>query len=243
MPSVHHSGGVFRRLHGPHGGDHDDRGARLLQRQGQAGARLETALPLMAPGLQGRACVSRAEEFQQLRPLLSSIVYRILGSVSEAESVVPSLTGTPRFVPIYRGGAFMAGDTQDPAAYAACNDTARERMIGPSSLERIGFFSDRLRMPADWTLLESWVLPGRARWRNLLLSVPQFPLPDRKWIVRVRCACFPAGHATVVITNVCQSPDDAKRDRPPSAFLLPPRRRSPPGLCRLRVRRSPRGCT
>jgi hypothetical protein len=48
--------------------------------------------------------VSRAEEFQQLRPLLSSIVYRILGSVSEAESVVPSLTGTPRFVPIYRGG-------------------------------------------------------------------------------------------------------------------------------------------
>jgi hypothetical protein len=47
--------------------------------------------------------VSRAEEFQQLRPLLSSIAYRILGSVSEAESVVPSLTRTPRFVPIYGG--------------------------------------------------------------------------------------------------------------------------------------------
>src|SRR5580692_1701062 len=88
MPSVHHSGGVFRRLHGPHGGDHDDRGARLLQRQGQAGARLETALPLMAAGLQGRAGVSRTGEFQQLRPLLFSIAYRILGSVSEAEDAV-----------------------------------------------------------------------------------------------------------------------------------------------------------
>src|SRR6266487_1145040 len=70
------------------GGDHDDRGARLLQRQGQAGARLETALPLMAAGVQGRARVSRAEEFEELRPLLFSIAYRILGSVSEAEDAV-----------------------------------------------------------------------------------------------------------------------------------------------------------
>src|SRR5437773_8775262 len=71
-----------------HGGDHDDRGARLLQRQGQAGARLETAPPLLAPGLQGRAGVTRAEEFEQLRPLLFAIAYRILGSVSEAEDAV-----------------------------------------------------------------------------------------------------------------------------------------------------------
>src|SRR5712692_9815039 len=70
------------------GGDHDDRGARLLQRQGQAGARLETALPLMAPGLQGRAGVTRTEEFEELRPLLFAIAYRILGSVSEAEDAV-----------------------------------------------------------------------------------------------------------------------------------------------------------
>ena len=71
-----------------HGGDHDDRGAWLRQRQGQAGSRLETALPLMAAGLQKRACVSRAEEFQQLRPLLFSIANRVLGSVAEAEDAV-----------------------------------------------------------------------------------------------------------------------------------------------------------
>ncbi|CAA9546936.1 MAG: NAD-dependent epimerase/dehydratase, partial [uncultured Thermomicrobiales bacterium] len=40
------------------GGDDDDRGARLLQRQGQAGARLGAALLVVAQGgLQGRAGV------------------------------------------------------------------------------------------------------------------------------------------------------------------------------------------
>jgi hypothetical protein len=37
------------------GGGYDDRGARLLQRQGQVGTRLGAALPLMAAGLQGGA--------------------------------------------------------------------------------------------------------------------------------------------------------------------------------------------
>ena len=37
------------------GGDDDDRGARLLQRQGQAGARLGAALSVVAAGLQGRS--------------------------------------------------------------------------------------------------------------------------------------------------------------------------------------------
>ena len=73
-------------------GDDDDRGPRLLQRQGQAGARLAAALPLVAPGLQGRAGMTlmpaRGEEFEELRPLLFSIAYRILGSVSEAEDAV-----------------------------------------------------------------------------------------------------------------------------------------------------------
>ncbi|HET6982588.1 MAG TPA: sigma factor, partial [Myxococcaceae bacterium] len=32
--------------------------------------------------------MTRAEEFEQLRPLLSAIAYRILGSVSEAEDAV-----------------------------------------------------------------------------------------------------------------------------------------------------------
>src|SRR6266545_911418 len=70
------------------GGDDDDRGARLLQRQGQAGARLGAALPVVAAGLQGRVGVTRTEEFQELRPLLFAIAYRILGSVSEAEDAV-----------------------------------------------------------------------------------------------------------------------------------------------------------
>jgi RNA polymerase sigma-70 factor, ECF subfamily len=42
----------------------------------------------VAPGLQGRTCMTRAEEFEELRPLLFSIAYRILGSVSEAEDAV-----------------------------------------------------------------------------------------------------------------------------------------------------------
>src|SRR5215217_298929 len=61
------------------GGDDDDRGARLLQRQGQAGARLGAALPLVAQGLQGRAGVTRAEEFEQLRALNVTSRLRVAG--------------------------------------------------------------------------------------------------------------------------------------------------------------------
>jgi RNA polymerase sigma-70 factor, ECF subfamily len=42
----------------------------------------------VAPRIQGRARLSRAEEFEELRPLLFAIAYRILGSVSEAEDAV-----------------------------------------------------------------------------------------------------------------------------------------------------------
>jgi RNA polymerase sigma-70 factor, ECF subfamily len=42
----------------------------------------------MAAGFQGRAGVTRAGEFEELRPLLFAIAYRILGSVSEAEDAV-----------------------------------------------------------------------------------------------------------------------------------------------------------
>ena len=42
----------------------------------------------MAQGLQGRVGVTLAEEFEELRPMLFSIAYRILGSVSEAEDAV-----------------------------------------------------------------------------------------------------------------------------------------------------------
>jgi nucleoside-diphosphate-sugar epimerase/DNA-directed RNA polymerase specialized sigma24 family protein len=70
------------------GGGHDYRGARVLQRQGQAGARLGAALPVVAAGFQGRTRMTRAEEFEELRPLLFAIAYRILGSVAEAEDAV-----------------------------------------------------------------------------------------------------------------------------------------------------------
>jgi RNA polymerase sigma-70 factor, ECF subfamily len=42
----------------------------------------------MATGLQERAGVTRAEEFEELRSLLFAIAYRILGSVTEAEDAV-----------------------------------------------------------------------------------------------------------------------------------------------------------
>ena len=70
------------------GGGHDDRGAWLLQRQGQAGARLGAALSVVAAGFQGRSRMTRGEEFEELRPLLFAIAYRILGSVAEAEDAV-----------------------------------------------------------------------------------------------------------------------------------------------------------
>jgi RNA polymerase sigma-70 factor (ECF subfamily) len=42
----------------------------------------------MAAGFQRRAGVTRTEEFEELRPLLFAIAYRILGSVTEAEDAV-----------------------------------------------------------------------------------------------------------------------------------------------------------
>jgi RNA polymerase sigma-70 factor, ECF subfamily len=42
----------------------------------------------VAPGLQARTLMTRAEEFEELRALLFAIAYRILGSVSEAEDAV-----------------------------------------------------------------------------------------------------------------------------------------------------------
>jgi RNA polymerase sigma-70 factor, ECF subfamily len=42
----------------------------------------------MASGFQGGVGVTRAQEFEELRPLLFAIAYRLLGSVSEAEDAV-----------------------------------------------------------------------------------------------------------------------------------------------------------
>ena len=79
---------LARLLGGRCGRGDDDPGPGLLQRQGQEGTRLGAALPVLASGLQGGAGVTRTEEFEELRPLLFAIAYRILGTVSEAEDAV-----------------------------------------------------------------------------------------------------------------------------------------------------------
>ena len=79
---------LARTLAGEVAVDHDDRGSRVLEREGETGARLGAALPVLAAGFRGGAGMTRADEFDDLRPLLFAIAYRILGSVSEAEDAV-----------------------------------------------------------------------------------------------------------------------------------------------------------
>ena len=57
---------------GAGGGDDDDGGEGLLQRQGQAGARVGAALSVVAPGLQGRAGVNRVPRARQMSALAMS---------------------------------------------------------------------------------------------------------------------------------------------------------------------------
>src|SRR5690606_3416164 len=74
----------------------DDRGPRRVQREGEARAGLAAALEQLARRVPARAdrrggcrpVTEPDEEPQALRPLLFSIAYRMLGSVSDAEDVV-----------------------------------------------------------------------------------------------------------------------------------------------------------
>src|SRR5215471_19660969 len=85
------------------GGLRDDPDPRLVECQGEAGTRLAARLAELAAGLLPRAGQRRAiprrriarrtemataEIYQRLRPLMFSIAYRMLGSVSEAEDIV-----------------------------------------------------------------------------------------------------------------------------------------------------------
>ena len=70
------------------GGGHDDRGTWLLQRQGQAGARLAAPVSVVATRVRRRADMTKSDEFEELRPMLFAIAYRVLGSVTEAEDAV-----------------------------------------------------------------------------------------------------------------------------------------------------------
>lgn len=70
----------------------DDEGAPAGERAASPGSTTAETTPRAAdpawPRLQGGTGVGRTEEFEDLRPLLFSIAYRILGSVSEAEDAV-----------------------------------------------------------------------------------------------------------------------------------------------------------
>ena len=142
------------------GGRHDDRGPWVLQRQGQAGAGLGPALPVVAAGLPGRSDVTRSDEFAPLRPLLFAIAYRILGSVSDAEDAVQetwvryeSSSTVPRSVKAYLS-AVVTRVSLDVLRSARVR---RETYVGewfPSHCS-----TTRMRTPSG---RRSW--PTRCRW-------------------------------------------------------------------------------
>src|SRR4051795_4485216 len=72
------------------GGRHDDRGARGIEREGEARARLEPEVSELARGPGGGRRMSDSNDalLEELRPRSFAIAYRMLGSVAEAEDVV-----------------------------------------------------------------------------------------------------------------------------------------------------------
>src|SRR4051795_2337190 len=71
-------------------GRHDDRGARGIQREGEARARLEPEGSELARGSRRGRRMSDSNDalLEELRPRSFAIAYRMLGSVAEAEDVV-----------------------------------------------------------------------------------------------------------------------------------------------------------
>src|SRR3954469_6621361 len=68
---------------------HDDRGARSIEREGEARARLAAGALELARGLRGGSGgLSEDDLLRELRPVAFAIAYRMLGSVSEAEDIV-----------------------------------------------------------------------------------------------------------------------------------------------------------
>src|SRR5690242_9254653 len=67
--------------------DHDDRGPRRVEREGQARTCVVSGAPKLAAGVCG-GVTERERLLDELRPGAFSIAYRMLGSVSEAEDVV-----------------------------------------------------------------------------------------------------------------------------------------------------------
>jgi RNA polymerase sigma-70 factor (TIGR02957 family) len=104
--------GAAARRRGGRG--HDDRGARRIEREGQARARLAAATPQLARGVR-RVTPEPAGDavLDELRPASFAIAYRMLGSVSEAEDIVQEA--------LWRVHRALASGEQieSPRAYAA----------------------------------------------------------------------------------------------------------------------------
>src|SRR5262249_38192801 len=110
------------RAGGRRGGRHlaDDADPRLLEREGAAGARLGAAVEELAAGIRRGATMMQTmtETFEEIRPLLFSIAYRMLGSVSEAEDVVQDA-----FLRYQGALARGSGEIESPKAYLSAVTT------------------------------------------------------------------------------------------------------------------------
>ena len=106
------------------GGGDDDGVARVVERQGEARARVAANMALVArrvrarsasladKGRHGRRDRDRRHALRELRPLIFSIAYRMLGSASEAEDVVQE-----SFLRLHRASA--ESEIHAPKAYLA----------------------------------------------------------------------------------------------------------------------------
>src|SRR3954469_8644538 len=93
---------------------HDDRGARSIEREGEARARLAAGALELARGLRGGSGgLSEDDLLRELRPVAFGIAYRMLGSVAEAEDVVQEAL-------LRLHGVLEAGERiESPRAYVA----------------------------------------------------------------------------------------------------------------------------
>ena len=110
--------------------------------------------------------MTRAEEFEELRPLLFAIAYRILGSVSDAEDAVQETWLR-----------YQATPTQPTSAKAFLSvvvtrisiDVLRSARVRRSSTPGHGFPSRYSPTPTR-TRSGRWSWPTRCRWRRCCCS-------------------------------------------------------------------------
>ena len=99
-------------------------------------------LRLVAAGLQGRAGMTlmstRGEEFEELRPLLFSIAYRILGSVRAWPAGGRQAGGTSVVLPCWADAGEQRVLKVTPELQIRCWPTMKPRAAGVGSLAALG---------------------------------------------------------------------------------------------------------